>query len=441
MEMPVKFTAGALIAIILGALVLAGPAAGDNQYLSEPSLIEQSLANHPGNAAASAEVAAAQARVPQASAYPDPRVSVGVMSVPVDSWRLDREPMTQVSVGVSQELPYPGKRQLNSQRSAVGVKAAQADEIKFQQDLVYQVRAAYQDLVFLDQALAVADRNLGLLRELNKIAENSYTVGRGTEQEPLSAQMEISRMLDDQLQYRGNRSRKAVEVNRLTGSDAATAVSPTRPQTKRPPLPDHDQTAAQARERNPDLIAVRAMIEEADAAVGLARLSPYPDFMVEASYGFRQEVTINGQDLAQPDLFSAGVSIPLPIWKDRKQYQERAEMDARKRGAEANAKNLEAEVMAQLEMLYADGRQADQQIALLETRSLPQARQSLAAARIAYQTGKADFQTALAAEIALYQLELRKAELFANYMKTLAAIDRLSGRPVEEIVRGLRDEV
>jgi hypothetical protein len=36
---------------------------------------------------------------------PDPKVSLGIMNLPTDTWDLDQEGMTQLKVGVSQMFP------------------------------------------------------------------------------------------------------------------------------------------------------------------------------------------------------------------------------------------------------------------------------------------------------------------------------------------------
>src|SRR3972149_3850479 len=105
-------------------LLFSAKGISSDDLLSLPSLIEQALRTNPGVAASGSSAEAAKARAPQAGALPAPMLTVGVMSLPVDSFRLDREPMTNIAVGVSQEFPYPGK--LARQGRAAGFEAESA---------------------------------------------------------------------------------------------------------------------------------------------------------------------------------------------------------------------------------------------------------------------------------------------------------------------------
>ena len=78
--------------------------AGEVTRLDE--VLGKGLDQNPQTLAAAYSVEAAAARPDQAEALPDPRLTVGVMSVPVDTFELDQEPMTQITVGVAQTFPF-----------------------------------------------------------------------------------------------------------------------------------------------------------------------------------------------------------------------------------------------------------------------------------------------------------------------------------------------
>jgi outer membrane protein TolC len=382
-------------------------------------------------------VSAAQARVPRAGSLPDPRLTVGAMSLPVDTFELDQEPMTQITVGVAQTFPYPGKLDTRTRVSGYGLKTEEYRDLATQQEIVYQVRAAYHDLVFLDRAVEITSRTRDLMRELSRIAEARYAAGMGIQQDALKAQVELSRMIDELIAFEQGRVRVSAELNRLVNAEPGAPVPPARPLMERPGLPDRDELISSTRSRNPRLLASRISAEKAGSAEELARLSLLPDFTVALGYGFREDGEMNGQKVERPDFLSASVSAPIPLWKKRKQDQEAAEKEAQKAVAKLTSEDVEAKLVARVEMFLADAKRLDSQIVLLETGIIPQARQSLESARAGYRTGKVDFLTLVNNQITLFKLEIRLARLRADYFKILAALDRISGKPVEEILEGL----
>jgi len=129
--------------------------------------------------------------------------------------------------------------------------------------------------------------------------------------------------------------------------------------------------------------------------------------------------------------------VPLPVWKKRNQDQMVVETKAMQNQAEAMVKDLEAMIMAEIEQSLADGKKLDRQISLLETASLPQARLAFDSASAAYRNGKADFMTLLDSQLAIHRLSLRLARMNSDYFITLARLDRLAGKPAEEIIKQL----
>ncbi|MEK7754951.1 MAG: TolC family protein, partial [Acidobacteriota bacterium] len=82
------------------------------------SLVAEALQNNPELRAAAKETEAAGERVRPAGALEDPMLEAGLLNVPIQPFRLNREDMTMKMLGLSQKLPYPGKRALREQVAA-----------------------------------------------------------------------------------------------------------------------------------------------------------------------------------------------------------------------------------------------------------------------------------------------------------------------------------
>jgi len=113
-----------LISLVIGLLsptVLAAPPVNDKpdktrasiellaQALSLPSAVEVAVADNPGLAAMRARAEAMSAIPSQLGTLPDPTLSFNALNLPVDSFSVGQEGMTQMQIGFGQKFPFPGK--------------------------------------------------------------------------------------------------------------------------------------------------------------------------------------------------------------------------------------------------------------------------------------------------------------------------------------------
>ena len=117
------------------ALAWAAPmtAAADRPPPTDPQLadlLSEAVANNPELAAARSERDAAQQRIAPAGALEDPMLELGVINAPLDPLSLRREDMTMKMLGLSQKLPFAGKRDL---RRAVATADADSMELAVQE--------------------------------------------------------------------------------------------------------------------------------------------------------------------------------------------------------------------------------------------------------------------------------------------------------------------
>jgi len=120
---------------------------------------------------------------------------------------------------------------------------------------------------------------------------------------------------------------------------------------------------------------------------------------------------------AAPTMFRPLAGMTLPIWRDKIAAQI-AEAQAGKRASEAR---LSAEQIA-LAVEFAEKtfmfRESSRNLALLQERLLPKARQSLEVGRAAYLSGQIDFLSLISAQRTL--LEFQLAEVEARTQRELA---------------------
>src|SRR5437667_3155517 len=125
---------------------------------------------------------------------------------------------------VSQELPYPGKRDL---RASMASREADAESQQIEAarlSITARVKQAYYRLAYTYAVGDVLTRNRDLLDTLLKVSENRYAVGQAAQQDVIKAQTQLS-ILELQLERVGQeRSTREGELNAILARPAATPV-------------------------------------------------------------------------------------------------------------------------------------------------------------------------------------------------------------------------
>jgi outer membrane protein TolC len=192
--------------------------------LSVRRAVELALSDNPALAAHGAHTRSLRDIAPQAGSLPDPVLSMNALNLPVDSFSATQENMTQLQLGFSQAIPFPGKLDLRATAANLLADAAAHNTDEFRQQLQSRVKGSWWNLFYLDRALETVERNKELLRQFIRIAESKYKVGKGLQQDVLLAQLELSKLLDIAISLKAARKREAARFNALLNRPAMQFV-------------------------------------------------------------------------------------------------------------------------------------------------------------------------------------------------------------------------
>jgi len=384
--------------------------------------------------AAVGKQAEAMAAIPsQVGSLPDPKVSFKAINLPIDSFSTTQENMTQMQLGFSQELPFPGKLGLKSEAAEHMAAAALQNRQEFRLVLLRNTRIHWWNLAYLDKALEIIHHNQDLLRNLVKIAETKYKTGKGLQQDVLLAQLELSKLLERELKLQAAREREAATLNALLGRSASTAI--TLPQQNAHDLEAltrkdnhnleamHEKTLALkqwAREHRPMLLAMDARVQAADSMVALAEKDYYPDFNIGAGYGFRQGINpVNRQ--TRPDFASIMLTMSLPLYTGTKQDRAVDQRMAEKAQVQFTREDAINQVDADIDAAASDLHIARDQVVLFDKGILPQARQTTASMLAGYQVNKVDFLNLVRAQLSEFNMDIQ-------YWQQISALHQAEAR-------------
>ena len=394
------------------------------ETLKLPDLLKEAEAKSPMLAAKRSEYEAAKERIPQAGAFDNPMVGLGVQSLPVDTFAFNRDPMTGKMLELSQTVPFFGKRGLKREAARYEADAVGAEYREQALMLRSQVKSAYYDLYFVQKSLQTIDKNMDLMGEFKKAAESLYSVGKGMMKDVIKAQLEISMLVEKRIDLQREEAAKRAYLASLIGRGTPVAgeledIKPTDVKL------DRDAMIAMAEKMRPAIAAASAKIEEAKAKAGLAYRERYPDFSFKLDYMERD--TLKG-GMEQPDMISAMVSVDLPVWYGSKLNPMAREAAAEQSMAASEKDAALVETRSNIYSMASDIEQSDRMLKLYKGVLIPQANEDVSAGLAAYETGAGDFLTLLESRRTLFDLELNYYKTLAMREKAVAELGAMTGR-------------
>lgn len=402
------------VAAVLPSLI--APAWGEEPVLRLQSLVEEALARNPEIQAASRQVAKTKARVPQRGALPDPMLSYGVMNEgrPVPFQTLGEAGFSEVYVGMQQDLPYPGKRGLREEVAQEEARAAEWALESVRRRVVAQVKEAYYELYAVDAALEIVERNRELLENLERVASARYTVGQGTQQHVLDAQVEVSRLEERISLLRQQRSVVEALLNSLLYRESLGPLG--RPESLRPePLGyEMDELWKMAEDASPALREQSQWVAAGERGLALAQRELLPDLGVNFVYHNR-----GGLD----PYYTFGGTLSLPLYAGRKQRKAIEEASEGLLESRHTFDAARARVRYEVTESYLAAKTAERLLSLYEEGILRQARLSLDSATAQYQVGRVDFLTLLNSWMRLLEYDLTYHRQIAEHEKALARLE------------------
>jgi outer membrane protein TolC len=431
------------------ALVLGAGEATAQERPSLDSLVARALEVNPRIRAARDRVEAMRTRIAPAGARPDPMLMAGIANWPLGRQRgaePGADPMTMRTIGIGQTIPFPGKLPLQRQAAEHEHAAAGAMLVFAQREVEREVKQAWYEIAFLDQALDILQRNQQVLVNLIEVTESRYAVGTGGQQDVLEAQVETSRLASAAVELAEQRRAALARLNALldrasemplvearvperiaraaTASDAheirfvSTALGARAAGSPLPPLPDLQEDAIRS---NPDIVSHEAEIRAQAARVELARKAHLPDFDVSLAYGQRS---------GRRDMISASVSAPIPWHKGGKQDRLVAAAEAELSALQADHHDKVNSVRARVAELYTELERVRAQLALYVKAIIPQGQATLTSATASFQVGRGDFATLLENQITVYSYENAYYRGLSDFAAKLAALEAVVGKEI-----------
>lgn len=386
-------------------------------------LIAEAQANNPEVKVSEERWRMSMERARQAGALEDPMLMLGIQSGVIrDPLDFKRDDATAKVIGLSQKLPFYGKRDLMRAEADRGAEAERWVVEERRLELRRMVREAWAQLYLVDRSLETVASSIGLLDDLVRQAESMYSVGQTGQQEIFQAQLERSRMEEMRIVLQQRRTSLAATLNTLAHRAPETAI----PVIANLPQPKLALTATElnqmASANRPVLKTIQAKIDQAAAGVKLAEKELYPDFTVAAEYMQREPTEMSRGD----DMYTATLSFNLPVQIDRRRAKV-AEMEAARRMAVQELAGQQNQIRLAISDALAQLERSRKLSRLYDAGMLDQARGTLEAATAGYRTGKAKFSEVLASRMNLLAYEREYHGAMSDYQMQIAILENVVG--------------
>ena len=394
------------------------------------SLVAVAVANNPEVKSSESrwKMFAQKARL--ASAFEDPMFMLKLQNLMVrDPLVLNKDPQSALVVGISQQLPFWGKRALRKEVARNEAESYRWSAEERRLELARMVKESYYQLWSVDKGLEIIERNLKIMTDFVTITGLKYSVGQGVQQDIFKAGLEKSKMLDMQISLQQQRKSLEANINYLLYRPAKTPVGPIADF----PLPKLTLSAEQlydiAMENRPQIKSLSSMVSKGEAAHRLARKESLPDFNVAFEYMIREPISSDMATDPGYNMYSLGVTFNLPFQQQKRQAMIAESISETSMATdELNAlkNNVSYTINETLSQLERRGKMVE----LYKGGIIPQAEQSLESALIGYRVNKVDFLTVLDGRVNLYNYERELYEAEAEYMMKLAQLEAATGTDI-----------
>ena len=387
------------------------------------SLVDYALANNPEVNVARERHIGALARVPQAMALPEPKLTYRYFVNEVET----RVGPQEHGIGLSQTLPWFGKRGLQGDAATETARAAQEGIASIQNTVIAEVANAYYELFYLGQSIEIIRGNRDLVLHLERVARARYGAGAATHADVIRAQVELG-IIENRLgSLKDRRAPLFARLNALLNRPTTEIFDLPSILIFEPVLYTDDELLAKVSLHNPDLRATSFEIEAAHRQRERANKNYLPDITLGLDYIATGDARMPGVQDSGDDALSATIGFTLPIW--------RSKYDAGVKEADAILRQQQFKRDQQLNTFHAETvtalfklRDAQRQIDLYEKTLLPKANESLVATQRAYSTGAAPFADTIDAQRMLLNFELSFARAITDHHQARTVLEKLTGQ-------------
>ena len=381
------------------------------------ALINQAIICNPEIRAAEAKILAAELRIPQAKALPDPQITLGYQDDTFREFTLGDQELSWIVVQGSQTIPFFGKRKLRAQVASHEVMALKADLEGMKLKTASRVKELYYDLFLAYKNLDIIQTRTDLFKRTENAALLRYSTGMGQQQDVLLAQTERYNLLTQEEQWKNRIRIDESQLNALLARESGSPIK--KPEELSPTtLPYNlNELTELAYKNSPELMARAMILTQQNSRVQLAKREAFPDF------------TVNGGVFPRGGEFTTmwmlTTTFNLPIYYYQKQKNAIREAEATTVETAYNLDTTRFDLSSNIRENYSTITASDRLIKIYKSGLIARTVQDFELSLIGYVTGKNDSLAVINTLRNLIDYETSYWEQFVEREKAIARIEAL----------------
>ncbi|HDY7663441.1 TPA: TolC family protein [Vibrio vulnificus] len=423
-------------ALVATPVMAQSSSATTGQLLSQSDpltlLIEQALANDASRKQIFAQSQAMRESGVAASTLMDPKLKVGFGGLPVDSFKFDEDPMTNISVGLMQQFERGSTLELQSKKASQQADGMALQVAAREREVANGITQLWLELGYQQQAERVLLENQRLMRELESFISTNYSIGKSEAQDLLNAQLQVSQ-LEEKLQANQQMQRRILsQMSEWLGSEWLYQQRDLKASNQLNWDALERLLSASSTTQHFAQLAQHPMVRMADASIAvsqtqveLAEQSYTPQFGVEVMYAYRQANNMKGEPAS--DLVSAYLTMDIPLFTGNRQDRAHAAAQYQVGAAQSQKDLLLAQMNAKVNALLVDRSNLEQRLERYQNTLLEQAKARTKAVERGYQNSTAQFNDVIAATRDELAVELESQRLLTDLNQVNSNLAMLLG--------------
>ncbi|SIS85552.1 Outer membrane protein TolC [Thalassolituus maritimus] len=363
-------------------------------------------------------------RAESSGSLPDPSVTLTAGNFPVDTFDIQQEPMTQLSVAVTQMFPRGDSRALSAQKN----RELSSQQPLLRQDRSLKVEQAVTGLWLqgyeAQESIKLMEQERDLLRQLVDAARAGYASGLNNtrQQDVVEANVELIRREDRLAELRQALAVTRQQLGEWLSESGEVFESGQFVGLPKGPTPDQLPTAETVIQ-HPQVLAFERRIQSSETGEALARQSYRPAWGLTAKYGYRDD-DLMGNNRA--DLMSVGVTFDLPLFTGNRQDREVSAAVADTEALRTEKTLLLRRMRSALSAALTEYAYLYERKTFYQQQLLPQVQEQASAALSAYHSDRGDFPSVVKARTSVLNTRLARLKIETSLHRTLADIRYLS---------------
>jgi outer membrane protein len=319
-------------------------------------------------------------------------------------------------------------------RIATGVKLAESgrrtaeDYLEVvKSNLAYQTIAVFNAMLILHQTIVVLDEQIEALEQHLGMSAKKIQAGTATDFDSLTTEVRIAAARNERIDAVRGLENHEIAFRQLTGLPQDRPVRLKGSLVAEAKAIDPDSALAEAKRQRPELVMSRDSEGSAAVQARLASLGNRPLLAFNMTSGFKNGYVPDLNELKAN--IAAGVQLVVPLFNGYRTRHQQEEADANVRAARARTGDIERQVAGEVEQAVAGVKSSLDKIENSNVQ-IRQAEAALSRAEAQYEAGVATNLDLLDVQTALSQAKLVRLRSIYDYMVSLNALDKATGKRV-----------